>query len=644
VSDTLASVLKVEPDWSRLPTDTPAAIRRLLRRCLTKDRRQRLQAIGDARLDIDEAERVPTGEVTAAPRRGVSALVLIVAVLAALIVGAAAVFVGRPAAPVRPETRLDVLTPPTSQPWSFALSPDGQQVVFVATSDSGSQLWLRPFSSASARPLARTEGATAPFWSPDGRSIAFFSDQKLRRIDLEGGAVQVIADALFALGGTWSTDGVILFSRTAGEPILRVSATGGAVTPATKLDISLLQSFPRFLPGGRQFLFFARRPESTGAVYLGTLDSTDARRLVDADSGGELSPSGELLFVRQGTLFAAPLDIDNGRLTGMPTPVAEGVLGRDANGMPAFSVARSGVIAYRPSSAGGGRHQFAWFDRTGRKISNVGDPDPALVWQPSLSPDDSSVVLWRVDGNQPPAIWILDLNRSLMSRFSNGSGLFGSPIWSPDGGRIVFTEFPVNFYEQSLNAPAAEPKVLWKGTGLPTDWSSDGRFMLFTGGSAEDTDVMALRLDGEVTAIPIVKTRSNENNAKFSPDHRWIAYRSYKTSRSEVFIQPFPGPGADVQVSTNGGAQPRWSRDGKEIFYIGLDGKLMAAPVQFAADGMRATVGQAATLFASHVGDVTNLNGQLYDVSRDGKRFLIATVTEQGDSPIVIIANRPTNR
>jgi hypothetical protein len=208
----------------------------------------------------------------------------------------------------------------------------------------------------------------------------------------------------------------------------------------------------------------------------------------------------------------------------------------------------------------------------------------------------------------------------------------------------VFTNFPdLNFFEQSLNAPAGEPKLLWKGGGMPTDWSSDGRFILFTGGTADDTDVMALRLDREVAAIPVVKTTANENNAKFSPNHTWIAYRSYKTGRSEVFTQPFPGPGADVQVSTNGGAQPRWSHDGKELFYIGLDGKFMSTPVQISADSARATVGQAMTLFASHVGDVTSLNGQQYDVSRDGKRFLIATVTEE-TSPIVIIANRPTNR
>jgi serine/threonine protein kinase len=244
VSDTLAAVLKVEPDWSGLPADTPTAIRQLLRRCLTKDRRQRLQAIGDARLEIEEAERAPIVDVTAPTRRGVSAPALIGSVLAAFLAGAAAMFVGRPAPPVLPERRLDIVTPPTSQPWSFALSPDGQQLVFVATSDSGSQLWLRPLASANARRLARTEGSTAPFWSSDSRSIAFFSDQKLKRIDLEGGAVQVIADATFALGGTWNADDVILFSRTAGEPILRVSAKGGAVTPATKLDTSLITILP----------------------------------------------------------------------------------------------------------------------------------------------------------------------------------------------------------------------------------------------------------------------------------------------------------------------------------------------------------------------------------------------------------------
>ena len=640
VSDTLASVLKVEPDWSHLPADTPSAIRRLLQRCLTKDRRQRLQAIGDARLDIEDAQRAPSREAVTPSRQRVSPPALFASILVALIVGAAAMFVSRPAPPVPQETRLDVVTPPTSQPWSFALSPDGQQLAFVATSDSGSQLWVRSLASATARPLPRTEGAVTPFWSPDGRSIAFFSDQKLKRIDLEGGAVQVIADAIVSLGGTWNADDVILFSRMAGEPILRVSARGGMLAPVTRLEPNnFLNSSPRFLPDGRHFLFYAR-PRATGGVYLGTLDNLNARRLVDADSGGELSPSGELLFVRQGTLFAATLDVNEGRLTSTPTPVAEGVFVRDPDGAPVFSVARSGAIAYRPSSTGGGRQQFVWFDRTGQRIENVGDPDSALVWSPSLSPDESRAVLWRVAGSQPSQVFILDLKRGLLNRFSYGGGLFGTPVWSPDGGRIIFSNFLNGFYEQSVNAASAEPRLLLKGGGMPTDLSADGRIVLFTSGNMNDTDVMAFRLGGGDTVTPIVKATSSEGNAKFSPDHRWITYRSYKTGRSEVFIQAFPGPGADVQVSISGGAQPRWSRDGKEIFYIGLDGKLMAAPVQVAADGTRATIGQPAALFASHVSDPTNVNGQQYDVSRDGKRFFILTVTEDGGSPIVVISNR----
>jgi Tol biopolymer transport system component len=266
------------------------------------------------------------------------------------------------------------------------------------------------------------------------------------------------------------------------------------------------------------------------------------------------------------------------------------------------------------------------------------------VWKPSLSPDEASLVLWRVGTTAvfEPAIWTLDLQRGLLTPFSFGKGLFASPIWSPNGSRIVFTDFLGGFYEKLVTVSGAEARLIWKGGGQPSDWSSDGRLILFTGGTLENTDVMALRMDGEPTPMPVVNTRFVEGNAKFSPDHKWIAYRSYKSGRSEVFIQPFDR-GGDVQLSTNGGAQPRWSRDGREVFYVGLDGTLMAAPVQIAAGNVHATVGQPVGLFATHIGDVTNINGQQYDVSRDGKRFLVATVTEEAGAPIVIISNRQVN-
>jgi serine/threonine protein kinase len=644
ISDVLASVLAREPDLAALPTNTSPSLRRLIRRCLQKDPNARLHDIADARLDLEEAQREPDADTRTIPqtaRRGERYKIGAIAV-AALMVGAATALVFRPtssASPV-PEMRLDITTPPTTEPASFALSPDGQKIVFVATSDSGSQLWLRPLDVVSARPLARTEGSTSPFWSPNSESVGFFAGGKLKRIDLDGGSVQTLAEAPGGSGGTWNNDDVILFTPRAYTPIQRISAKGGQPTAATQLETPGQSNFsPRFLPDGRHFLYYVPTTAG-GSVVVGQLDGLEHQRLLESDAAPVVRASGHLLFARQDTLFAQAFDPVRIELMGAPAPIAEHIFVGTANGSGAFSAAVAGPVAYRTAVAGGARRQFAWFDRSGKEIGKVGAPDRAFSYYPSLSKDGRHVALWRVSEGGRPDIWLLDIGRGVLNPFTF-DGSSAGPIWSPDGSRIVFARgLDRALVEKEIGGAPGSERVLPNVHGAPTAWSSDGRFLLYTVfSSPTDPNIWAVRMDGDGKPFPVVQTNFAERDGEFAPDGKWIAYRSNKSGRFEVYIQPFPESGGDVQVSTNGGAQPRWGRDGKELFYIALDGKLSAVPIQFAADGRHADVGRPVPLFPARVGDVTSPNGQQYDISRDGTRFLINTATEEAASPITIILN-----
>jgi eukaryotic-like serine/threonine-protein kinase len=355
VSHILASVLKDEPDWSALPARTPAPILRLLRRCLEKDRKRRLADASDARLEIEEALAAPVPEaaLAGAATRDASSRLAWIAFAAAVLVAAGLAWVHfretPPAAP--PEMRTEIITPASNaDPGDFALSPDGRQIVFVASGDGPSRLWLRSLATTAAQPLARTEGAEYPFWSPDGRSVGFFADGKLKRLDIGGGAPQVLANVAAARGGTWNADGDILFTPGLAGPLFRVSASGGEAVPVTKLDQQTFHRFPQFLPDGRQFLFCAQGTPEKAGIYLGSLDSGEMKRLTAADTTGVYAPSGWLLWERGNTLVAQRLDLKREELAGDPVTVADPV-GRGSGCAAAFSVSVTGLIAFQPDRA-----------------------------------------------------------------------------------------------------------------------------------------------------------------------------------------------------------------------------------------------------------------------------------------------------
>jgi serine/threonine protein kinase len=642
VSDTMAAVLRADPDWTKLGPHVPDRITMLLRRCLEKDLKRRLRDIGDARLELDARSESPAPSPVATADRLRERFAWLAAVgVLALVATAMTAWAIRPTMPPA-EVRLEITASPTTDPASLAISPDGKQMVFAGTSQGRIQLWLRPLASVSAQPLPGTEGASLPFWSPDNRSIGFFADRQLKRIDVDSQSVRSLSPVGAFGGGSWSRDGVILFSPNAPLPIFRVPAAGGEAVAITNLGSSSGHSFPQFLPDGHHFLYYVRGSPDIRGVYLGQLDGREARRLFDADSAAEYAPTRHLLFLNQRTLFAHAFDPDRLELTGNPIPVAEQVtIGAQAS--PALTVSAAGVIAYRTGPSADQR-QFVWFDRSGAALGNVGDRGAALLG-PSLSPDGRRLALFQgVSGLVD--IRLLDIERGVLTRFTSDPADEIWPVWSADGENIVFSSNrngQLDLYRKATGGTGSEQVLLaTPQQKVANDWSKDGRFLLYTNIDPKAVaSLWVLPLDGGKPS-KIVQTDFNAGWGQFSPDGKWIAYASTDSGRWEIYVQPFPGPGARSPVSTSGGVMTRWSSDGHELFYIAADDRLTAVSIRPASDGQAVAVGTPVSLFATRVGGAlqqTDINPP-YVVARDGRRFLMSTVVDDANtSPITVILN-----
>jgi serine/threonine protein kinase len=633
VTESLAAILKEEPDL----TKTPEKIRLLLRACLEKDPKNRLQAIGDWKLLLDGE---PTTTAPSRSRLGKAAWLVAVAATLGAVALAILYFNEKPA----PETRLDIVTPATYSPSSFALSPDGRKIAYVASGDGAPRLWVRSLDSTSAQPLPGTEAAFNPFWSPDSRSLGFFAEQKLKRIDIGGGQPQTLAEVVNSAvtEGTWSAEGVILFTTGGTSALSRISASGGQVAAATKLGKGQASHrMPRFLPGGRQFLF-----TSTGAdagLWLGSLSGGEPRRVAAVAAGtestGEYLAPGWLVRVRGNVLVAQRFDTSRGQLSGDPVTLAQGVAIDQNTVAGSFSVSPSGVIAWR--SGGGGKRQLIWFNRSGQNAGTFGAPDEANLRYPELSPDGKRVAITRGPAGASD-IWIEEGTRS--SRFTFGQGGNIETIWSPDGRRVVFSSTRKgvqDLYQKPADGSGSEELLLQSAElKRPDSWSPDGRFILYW--SAQNNgDLMVLPLapDQKTTdrkPFAFLSTPFNEQEGVFSPDGKWVAYQSNESGRDEIYVRPFPGPGGQWQVSTGGGMSPRWRADGKELYYLAPDDKLMAAPV--VAQGGTFAPGTPEALFQTRAASNAAAR-QPYDVARDG-RFLIATQAEnESTEPIHLLQN-----
>jgi Tol biopolymer transport system component len=508
-------------------------------------------------------------------------------------------------------------------------------------------LWLRSLVTGSARPLEGTDGGSFPFWSPDSRSVGFFANDSVNRIDVDGGSLRALAPAPVGAGGTWSQEGVILFQPVPDAPIMRVPAAGGQ--PALVAGSDRRQPghrFPQFLPDGRHYLYYVAETSRRGE-YVGTLDGPDGERLFDADAAAVFVQPARVLFVKAGTLFTQRFDPLRRRLEGNAVPLAEGV-NVDAIGAAAVSGSVGGsTIIYRIGTTNRQR-QLVWFDRSGTSLGVAAPPDSASPLNPGLSPDGRLIALNRsVNGNTD--VWLIELGRQALSRFTTDPVPEIYPVWSPDGRRIVYGKAAFkapgfNLFQKLTTGTSQELPLFEPSQNvIPMDWSRDGRFLLYMTSqeASKGWDIGALPMEGNGRPFLVAHNGSDERTGQFSPDAHWIAFESNDSGRDEIYVQTFPGPGTRTIVSIGGGLQPRWGPDGKELFYIAPDGRLMAASLHFSASGQAVEPASPVPLFMTRVGSSrTGGSGQEYVVSHDGRRFLMNTLVEQAASPIIVVLNR----
>jgi Tol biopolymer transport system component len=654
----IGSILHTEPPpISMAQPMTPPALDRVVKTCLSKDADDRFQTAHDLRLQLQWiAEGGSQADVpvpVVARRRSRQRLAWAAAAAATLAALALALLLL-----ARPREALHMvqssILPPEKSAFVFdggpmALSPDGRRLAFLApTAEGKNLLWVRPLNGMAAQPLAGTDGAGYPFWSPDSRFLGFFAGGKLKKIDASGGPPQVLCDAQSGRGGTWNREGVILFSPSLRDALQRVSSAGGSPAPASEFDASKQEyshRFPFFLPDGRHFLYLAQAMQvgqiGEQEVCIGSLESKERRCLLRANSNPVFAPaapgaaSGHILFSRERTLLAQPFDARRLRLSGEAFPVGEQVQYFANFGFGVFTASDNGILAYQASGAGS-ITQVVWLDRSGKRLDVLGPPADYL--RPRLSRDGRRVA---IDVGDPQTgrfdIWIYDLARRVPTRFTfEADSVF--PIWWPDDSRIVFqsNRKGQSALYQKVSSGTGNEELLVQEGGLkvPTDLSSDGRFLAYhvIDNKTKTWDLGLYSVAEKKTSV-FLSTPAAEVNGRFSPDGRWIAYQSDESGTVEVYVRPFSGHGGKWQISTAGGTQPVWNRNGKEIFYVSPDNKLMAVDVK--ADSGFET-GPPRALFDVHLKSV---NGWKYDVSPDGQRFLANTVIEVKANPITLVLN-----
>jgi Tol biopolymer transport system component len=533
----------------------------------------------------------------------------------------------------------------------FSISPDGRSLAFVSIAPDGTrQLWIRPLDALTATALAETEGASYPFWSPDSQFVAFFAQRQLKKIAARGGPVQVLADALLPRGGTWNGNGVILFAVNGGEELYRVPSAGGPMT-RVNLDQPNRESHrPDFLPDGRHFVYYGRRPQP--GIYVGSLDSPETRLIATGYMAAEYA-AGHLLLLTggtqsetSGTLMAHAFDTIGLRLVGEAAALAESVAIRPQFARGVFSTSDTGTVLY-----GTTRHQITqlvWLDRSGRKVGSV--TKPGRYERAALSPDEGTVAVEVIDPQvETQDIWMVDAARGMMTRFTSGSSAERMPVWSPDGSRLLFSSprdgQPPRLFEKMVNG-LSEKLVFGSDLILqPTDWSLDGRFIVYgRRDSITQWDVWVVPGDAageQGTPIIYLQTPFNEHQAHLSNDGRWMAYASDQSGRWEVYVGAFPATASRWQISTNGGSEPRWRADGKELYYVTPDGTVMAAAMKF--DGASARVTDTHTLFTARFGLFgAEMYRPVYTPVDNGRRFLANVVVEEtAASPVTMIVNWP---
>jgi serine/threonine protein kinase len=645
----IAAILEHEPQpISTFQPLAPPALDRLIRTCLAKDAEERIQTAHDAKLQLQwiaeggsqagVAVRAPTG------RRGRERTGwLLAAALSVLLSGVGAAWwktSNRRSPPMYFHTSVPFA------PNDVALSPDGHTLAMVAYSEQASNyvLWTYEVGSQQNSSLNGTQGARYPFWSPDGKFIGFFADGKLKKVDLSGGQPQVLCDAPNGRGGTWNHDGVILFTPDAlGTGLFRVSSSGGSPVEMTRPDASRFeqtQRWPVFLPDGKHFLYlaanFAGQLENN-AIFLASLDSQEKRLLVSTSANAAFAEPGYLLYLRDNkTLVAQPFDRRRYVLSGEPHALSDEVLYLPGVDRAIFSVS-GGEVLVTQTGKGASLSQLTWFDRSGKSAGTVGIPESYSNVR--LSPDKRRLAADQTDADgRRINIWIHEPARGAKTRLTFDPGLDQTPVWSPDGGRILFAsnrKLGNHLYLKNADGSGSEEEATDLGPVLAHawDWSRDGKYMLF--GKREELWVLSWP---ERVATQLLQAKGSVRNAQFSPNGRWIAYASNESGSMEIYVSPFPGANGKWQVSSAGGQEPKWRQDGKELFYLSPEGKMMAVAV---TTGASFESGSPVALFQTHRRQPISAEDVFsYDVSGDGQKFLILTkVDETNAAPLAITLN-----
>ena len=657
--EVMNAILKEEPEeLTETESKINPALERIVHRCLEKKPERRFQSTSDLCFAI-EALTMPSGsgasQTEAWKALDSSALTdyrhrswriawIVAGVLATALVAQSIAYFNRSSK--EPSAARLAFAPPEGLTFEngvydfVIVSPDGQKLAFSAWSADGKkQIWLRPLNSSEAQPLPGTDDPQYPFWSPDSRSIGFGSRGKLKRIDLDSGRPQILADAPDLRGGTWSRSDVILFQPRPDVGFYQIPATGGeaqAVTPTPTIDQRGFRN-PRFLPDGRHFLYSIGLGDSSKGVFVDSLDSKDVKRLLADGTYAEYAPPGWLIFERNGALVAQSFDAGRLEVTGE----ASVLTGHAPVSRAHFSVSENGVLVWQGDQFRD--YQLVWFDREGKQVGAVGPSIKAVVPQsPRLSPDGTRVAISRMDRqSQNTDIWVIDVLRNLPTRVTSDPVYEAAPVWSPGGNRLVFGTG--NLWQKAANGTGAKETLLHgEGTqSVPRDWSSDGRFIIYGDrGVTTSGDTWVLPLTGDRHPYPILNSEFDENQTQLSRDGHWLAYVSNESGGYEVYVQAFNADGKvggnKVLRSTGGGNQPHWRRDGRELFYVADDGTMMAVPVRSSATAFEA--GTPKALFKTRMFRERNIPAIDYDVTADGQRFLIGTLVGE-PSPVSVILN-----
>jgi Tol biopolymer transport system component len=620
-------------------------VRRLLRRCLEKDPRARLRSIGDARLELDEREADPPARVGP---RGFPAWAALLAGVALTALAGVAWWWTRPG-PADLLARLSILSPPGQALYPdstmVAISPNGRLIAFVIGSPTApdTQLWVRSVDSMSATRLEDAEGARMPFWSPDSRRIGFFTTGKLKTIAAAGGRSEALCDAPSARGGAWTVRNTILFTPAATGPLFQVAATGGTPAAITTLDAARKEfshRFPSLLPDGRHFIY-AALPAHDGQVdiFAGSLDGGAPRRIGAMETAPVFGAPDWLLYTRQGVLTAQQFDLTNLALTGDPVPLGDEPsrlldTSTSFTAGRAISVSSTGALVY--FSAPSNQTRAVWFDAAGRNLGTL-DLPAGHYDAVSISPDGTRAVLVRSITASESSLWLADLARGGATPLTTVHGRSDGPVWSPDGTRVVFTtdrEGPDTVYIKTIGDASPEQafyrsEVLFKG---PAAWSPDGKWIVETELDARTSqDVYLLSATDPKQSIPFVRSPMSDSGGPVSPDGRWLSYVSHETGRREIYAQSFPTPGHRVQISQAGARRGWWTPGGREMVFVGNDGRTLWRVDVGGGDSLRVGVPRQLGVLPS------NMVG--LDATPDRQRFLALVPAVSGDGSIALVQN-----